>query len=115
MLRELKHPNIVSLLDVIMEDEKLYLVFEFCSQDLKKYIDSYKNSMIDRETVRSFSYQIFLAIAFCHQRRVMHRDLKPQNILLDKENKIIKIGDFGLARSHGVPIRVYTHEVVTLW
>jgi cyclin-dependent kinase 1 len=47
-------------------------------------------------------------------RRVLHRDLKPQNLLIEKDGTI-KLADFGLARAVGVPVRVYTHEVVTLW
>uniref|UniRef100_A0A183DGC8 Protein kinase domain-containing protein n=1 Tax=Gongylonema pulchrum TaxID=637853 RepID=A0A183DGC8_9BILA len=58
---------------------------------------------------KSYTYQILQAICFCHQRRVLHRDLKPQNLLVD-EKGTIKIADFGLARAVNVPIRAYTHE-----
>ena len=53
-------------------------------------------------------------IAFCHSHRILHRDIKPQNILVDRCGQL-KIADFGLARVFGMPIRCYTHEVVTLW
>jgi cyclin-dependent kinase len=59
-------------------------------------------------------YQLLSGIAFCHGHRVVHRDLKPQNLLIDKEGAL-KLADFGLARAFGIPIRTYTHEVVTLW
>jgi len=58
---------------------------------------------------------MLLAIAYCHQRRVFHRDMKPQNILIDYSNNNIVVCDFGLARSIGPPIMPLTHEVVTLW
>ena len=55
-------------------------------------------------------YQLLLGTLFCHQRRGLHRDLKPQNLLIDKQGTL-KLADFGLARAIGVPVRVYTHEV----
>lgn len=115
LLKELKHPNIVSLEDVLMEENRLYLIFEFLSMDLKKYMDSLPpEKPMDSELVRSYLYQITSAILFCHRRRVLHRDLKPQNLLIDKKG-IIKVADFGLGRSFGIPVRIYTHEIVTLW
>eukprot|EP00163_Fabomonas_tropica_P031802 TRINITY_DN769_c0_g1_i3.p1 TRINITY_DN769_c0_g1~~TRINITY_DN769_c0_g1_i3.p1 ORF type:complete len:209 (-),score=54.86 TRINITY_DN769_c0_g1_i3:127-753(-) len=64
--------------------------------------------------VKSFTYQLLRGIAFCHAHRVLHRDLKPQNLLISKEGEL-KLADFGLARAFGIPVRAYTHEVVTLW
>lgn len=115
LLKELVHPNVVLLEDVLMQENKLYLVFEFLSMDLKKYMDSLgRDKLMDKMLVKSYTYQITEAILFCHKRRVLHRDLKPQNLLIDS-NGVIKLADFGLARAFGIPVRVYTHEVVTLW
>jgi serine/threonine protein kinase len=59
-------------------------------------------------------YQLLLSIFFCHSHRVLHRDLKPQNLLIDRKGAL-KLADFGLGRAFGIPLRTYTHEVVTLW
>ncbi|XP_066594574.1 cyclin-dependent kinase 1 [Prorops nasuta] len=115
LLKELKHPNIVRLIDVLMEEPRLYLIFEYLTMDLKKYMDSLGNGkLMEPSTVKSYLFQITQAILFCHQRRVLHRDLKPQNLLINQQG-IIKVADFGLGRAFGIPLRVYTHEVVTLW
>eukprot|EP01090_Pellita_catalonica_P007338 TRINITY_DN17920_c0_g1_i1.p1 TRINITY_DN17920_c0_g1~~TRINITY_DN17920_c0_g1_i1.p1 ORF type:complete len:328 (-),score=42.35 TRINITY_DN17920_c0_g1_i1:683-1666(-) len=114
LLKELsRHHNIVGLTDVIHKNVNLYLVFEFLDQDLAVYLNK-TNTPIHPKLVKSYMYQLLSGIAYCHSHRVLHRDLKPQNLLIDK-NGVLKLADFGLARAFGVPIRTYTHEVVTQW
>ena len=70
--------------------------------------------MLPDDMITSFMMQICLAIAYCHTRRIMHRDLKPQNILVNTSTQKIKIADFGLGRPY-TRGGSYTNEVVTLW
>lgn len=114
LLKELSHPNVVRLLDVVPSEKKLFMVFEFLDRDLKKYMDSVPAGGMSLPLVKSYLYQLLSGIAFCHSHRILHRDLKPQNLLIDAHGSI-KLADFGLARAFGVPVRSYTHEVVTLW
>lgn len=114
LLKELSsHPNIVYLYDAVYQKHKLYLVFEFVELDLKRCLEK-SAQRLDRLQVKSYLYQLLAGVDFCHANRVLHRDLKPQNLLIDP-NGSLKLADFGLAREYGVPIRRYTHEVVTLW
>ncbi|KAJ7221948.1 kinase-like domain-containing protein [Mycena rebaudengoi] len=73
-----------------------------------------KDNSMSPALVKKFTYQLNLGLVYCHSRRILHRDLKPQNLLIDKQNNL-KLCDFGLARAFGLPMRTYTHEVVTLW
>ncbi|GAA5981957.1 hypothetical protein JCM10908_004682 [Rhodotorula pacifica] len=66
------------------------------------------------DLVMKFMAQLLLGLSHLHSRRILHRDLKPQNIMIDKQGNL-KIADFGLARTYGVPLRTYTHEIITLW
>ncbi|KAF1953689.1 Pkinase-domain-containing protein [Byssothecium circinans] len=134
LLKEMNDPNIVRLLNIVHADgHKLYLVFEFLDVDLKKYMESLpvndggrgkplpegSNPELQRmglgpDMVKKFMGQLCEGIRYCHAHRVLHRDLKPQNLLIDRDGNL-KLADFGLARAFGVPLRTYTHEVVTLW
>lgn len=113
ILKQMHHMGIVKLIETINGDKKLYLIFEFLDYDLKKYLDA-KGGPLPLNLVKSYLYQITAALRYCHSKRILHRDLKPQNLLIDK-NGIIKLADFGLARAFGVPIKTLTHEVLTLW
>jgi cyclin-dependent kinase 5 len=113
LLKELKHENIVMLKDVLHHKLKLTMVFEYCEQDLKRFFDASRGK-ISPQTVQSFYYQLLQGMQFCHAHNILHRDLKPQNILINK-NRILKLADFGLARAFGIPVRSYSAEVVTLW
>jgi len=112
LLKELNHQNIVRLEELTHFKNKLFLVFEFLDFDLKKYLDNVNE--VAPLLVKSYTYQLLRSLYFCHSHRIIHRDLKPQNLLIDK-NGLLKLADFGLARAFGVPLRAYTHEVITLW
>lgn len=98
---------------MVHAEKKLTLVFEYLDQDLKKYLDVCEGGL-DLTVVKSFLFQLITGVAYCHHHRVLHRDLKPQNLLINREGDL-KLADFGLARAFGIPVRSYTHEVVTLW
>lgn len=131
LLKDLCHPAIVQLFDVVIEPTDLFMVFEFIDMDLKHYMDRHKASfppalikvsffffisqlILNSNILQSYMYQLLDGIAYCHSKRVLHRDLKPQNLLVDSEGHI-KVADFGLARAFTLPMRGYTHEVITLW
>ena len=114
LLKELNHVNIVKLYEVLHSPKKLTLVFEYVEQDLKKIMDAADGKGLEMNLVKSFLYQLLRGVDYIHKSKVLHRDLKPQNLLINKDN-IMKIGDFGLARGYGIPVKNYTHEVVTLW
>ena len=118
LLKELQHPNLVRLYDVVHTERKLTLVFEYLDQDLKGFMDLTGRgpaNPLKKEVVQDFMYQLCLGCAHLHRHGVMHRDLKPQNLLVDKAKNVIKVADLGLGRAFSVPVKSYTHEIVTLW
>lgn len=92
---QLLHPNIVEVYDVDEHDKQQYIVMEYVEgQDLKTFIK--ENSPVPLELVVSIMGQIVAAIDVAHKNRIIHRDIKPQNILITTEN-VVKITDFGIA------------------
>jgi len=113
LLQDLIHPHIVRLREVVPCPPRLYLVFDYMDFDLKQCLDKEFKKGMPAKLIQSCMYQILDGLAFCHARLVLHRDLKPQNVLIDLHGRV-KLADFGLARAFQ-PKRTYTQEVVTLW
>ncbi|EFO27307.1 CMGC/CDK/CDC2 protein kinase [Loa loa] len=94
LLKFLQHPNIVTLEDVIIGDDQLYLVFEFFNMNLKTYICKIPDdNWMDRAAQKLYLYQILQAICYCHQKNILHCDLRPENLLLN-QNGLLKLAEF---------------------
>jgi len=112
LLKYLSHPHIIALYACITDINQLYLVFEYMEMDLKKYMEITNPSQTQ---IHKMTVALLSGINYCLNNGIYHRDLKPQNILVNKDGKV-KIADFGLGRE--VLLRAaepITREVVTLW
>lgn len=113
LLKDLKHNNIVTLHDIVHTEKSLTLVFEYLEKDLKQYMEDHGNFMTINN-IKIFLFQLLRGLSYCHKRQILHRDLKPQNLLINERGEL-KLADFGLARAKSVPIKTFSNEVVTLW
>ncbi|KAI5093002.1 cyclin-dependent kinase-like 1 [Silurus meridionalis] len=113
MLRQLKHVNLVNLLEVFRRKRRLHLVFEFCEQTVLNELDKHPRGVPEFQ-LKSIIWQTLQAVNFCHKHNCIHRDVKPENILLTKTG-VIKLCDFGFARILTGPGDDYTDYVATRW
>ncbi|XP_052780747.1 serine/threonine-protein kinase Nek4-like isoform X2 [Mya arenaria] len=98
LLSKLKHPNIVSYKDSFEKDGLLYIAMQFCEGgDLYNKLKEQRGTLLDERQLVEWFVQIAMALQYMHERNILHRDLKTQNIFLTK-SKIIKVGDLGIAR-----------------
>jgi len=115
LLREFKHENIIELVDCfVTPDLALCLVYEFASTDLEKLIKNNASSVISLADIKQHMLSLLRAIEACHARWILHRDLKPDNMLYI-EDGTMKLADFGLARMYGTPQRKLSPQAITLW
>ena len=103
----------IGLLDVFGHKSNVSLVFEFVDTDLEVIIKDPK-IVLTPANIKSYMIQTLKGLEYLHLNWIMHRDLKPNNLLVNREG-VLKIGDFGLAKFYGSPTRVNTHQVVTRW
>jgi cyclin-dependent kinase 7 len=115
-LQELSHPNIISLLSVFSsKDQNLNLVLEFLPLgDLEELIKDVEGVRYGAADIKAWMGMLSRAVWFCHENFVLHRDIKPNNLLIAADGEI-KLADFGLARSFGEPFRNMSSNVITLW
>ncbi|XP_041054140.1 serine/threonine-protein kinase Nek8 isoform X3 [Carcharodon carcharias] len=109
VLKLLNHPNIIEYYENFLEDKALMIAMEYApGGTLAEYIQK-RNSLLDEETILHFFVQILLALHHVHNKLILHRDLKTQNILLDKYQMIVKIGDFGISKILSSKSKAYTN------
>ncbi|KAJ3021610.1 MAP microtubule affinity-regulating kinase 1 [Thoreauomyces humboldtii] len=97
IMRMLDHPNIVQLIEVMETKRELHLVLEYASGgEVLDYIVAHER--LKESEARKFFYEVVSALDYCHQRNIVHRDLKAENLLLDGDMHI-KISDFGLSNT----------------
>lgn len=113
-LRQLQHANIVTLLDVYPFETNIVLIFEFLPQNLGELISN-STGYFTTATIKFCALSILRAIDYCHSCNILHRDIKPNNILISPCGNI-KIADFGLARVYDSSSKMsMSHQIVTRW
>uniref|UniRef100_A0A7N4PK81 Cyclin-dependent kinase-like 2 n=1 Tax=Sarcophilus harrisii TaxID=9305 RepID=A0A7N4PK81_SARHA len=113
LLKQLRHENLVTLLEAFKKRKRWYLVFEFVDHTILDDLDLFPNGL-EYPNVQKYLFQIIKGIEFCHNHNIIHRDIKPENILISKSG-VVKLCDFGFARMLGAPGEVYTDYVATRW
>eukprot|EP00038_Savillea_parva_P006975 m.167092 g.167092 ORF g.167092 m.167092 type:complete len:346 (+) comp12777_c0_seq1:171-1208(+) len=112
-LKHLQHPKIVTMLDLVIDQNVMWLAFEYLKEDLWAMIKN-KGGGLEYDVCKSILFQLLSAVDFCHRQQILHRDVKPGNVLLDEFGGI-KLADFGMARPIRNGFEPYSPQVVTLW
>ena len=117
---ELNHPNVINLVEIILEDKCIFMVFEYAEHDLLQIIHHHTQPSrypIPAPTIRSILFQLLNGLLYLHSNWVLHRDLKPANIMVTSKGEV-RIGDLGLARLFYKPLHsLFSGDkvVVTIW
>ncbi|KAM7040429.1 cyclin-dependent kinase 10 isoform 2-T2 [Acridotheres tristis] len=115
LLLQLQHPNIVELKEVVVGNhlESIFLVMGYCEQDLASLLENMQTPFSEAQ-VKCIILQVLKGLQYLHENYIIHRDLKVSNLLMTDKG-CVKIADFGLARTYGMPPKPMTPKVVTLW
>ncbi|XP_013083908.2 serine/threonine-protein kinase Nek8-like isoform X1 [Biomphalaria glabrata] len=109
VLSMLHHPNIIQYYENFLEDKALMIVMEYAEGGtLLDFLQSRNGCLLEEEEILKFLAQMLLSLQHVHSKQILHRDLKTQNILLDKKKEIVKIGDFGISKVLSSKSKAYT-------
>ncbi|MBN3287704.1 CDKL3 protein, partial [Polyodon spathula] len=112
-LKQFRHDNLVNLLEVFRQKRRLFLVFEFIDHTILEELERYPRGL-EGKRLRKHLFQIIRATEYLHSNNIIHRDIKPENILVS-ESGIVKLCDFGFARTLDVTREPFTEYVATRW
>ncbi|XP_060804976.1 cyclin-dependent kinase-like 4 [Amyelois transitella] len=113
MLKKLRHDHLVNMIDVFRRKRRFYLVFEYLDHTLLDELESTPGGL-GEDTAKKHLYQLLKGIEYCHQNSIIHRDVKPENVLVSNTG-IVKLCDLGFARALAAPGEPYTEYVATRW
>ncbi|XP_063626173.1 cyclin-dependent kinase-like 1 [Cydia splendana] len=113
MLKKLRHEHLVNMIEVFRRKRRFYLVFEYLDHTLLDELEASPGGL-GEDTAKRHIYQLLKGIDFCHQNSIIHRDVKPENVLVSKTG-IVKLCDLGFARALAAPGEPYTEYVATRW
>ena len=114
LLQSLKHENVVSLQEVMVENNDCFMVFEYLSHDLTGLLN-HPTFKLEHAHKKHLAKQLFEGLDYLHRRGVLHRDIKAANILISTTGQL-KLADFGLARFFAKRRQLdYTNRVITIW
>lgn len=129
-LKYLTHPNVVQFKEAFKRDKKLHIVFEYVDQTVLEMLENSNDALgLDLEVIRKLIFQVLKALEYLHENKIIHRDVKPENLLVNKKGTL-KLCDFGFARKisglsgrgfciwilrAGVTVEELTDYVATRW
>nr|XP_049702131.1 cyclin-dependent kinase-like 1 isoform X1 [Helicoverpa armigera]XP_049702142.1 cyclin-dependent kinase-like 1 isoform X1 [Helicoverpa armigera] len=113
MLKKLRHDHLVNMIEVFRRKRRFYLVFEYLDHTLLDELEAAPGGL-GEDTAKKHLYQLLKGIDYCHQNSIIHRDVKPENVLVSNTG-VVKLCDLGFARALAAPGEPYTEYVATRW
>lgn len=110
----LKGDFVVGIKEAFKKKGKIYLIFQYFSKNLLNVIETYEAG-IPAKSIKNIVYKVIKCLKFLHNKNIIHRDIKPQNILLDDKDELLKVCDLGFARFIPENYRQLTDYVATRW